>query len=80
MISNHTLVLLGNTYNFVISAVDMQGMSAPDVGPSIIPLITDLSLFHRIPERLHQGFLNHLLLGRLMNDPDNVPDLLNPDT
>ena len=66
-----TLSELANSYNFVISAVDMQGMSDSDVGPSVIPLTTDLSLFHRIPERLHQGFLNHLLLGRLMNDPNN---------
>ena len=66
-----TLSELASTYNFVISAVDMQGMSDADVGPGILPAITDLSLFHRIPERLHQGFLNHLLLGRLMNDPNN---------
>jgi hypothetical protein len=60
---------LGNTYNFVIAAVDMQGMSDADVLPSILPLIQNFSLFHRIPERLHQGFLHHLLLGRLLNDP-----------
>lgn len=66
-----TLSELANTYNFVIAAVDMQGMSDPDIVPSIIPLITELSLFHRIPERLHQGLLNHLLLGRLLNDPVN---------
>ena len=50
-----TLSELANSYNFVIAAVDMQGMSESDVGPSIIPAIADLSLFHRIPERLHQG-------------------------
>jgi hypothetical protein len=66
-----TLSELGNTYNFVIAAVDMQGMSNPDVVPSVLPLIQNLSLFHRIPERLHQGFLHHLLLGRLLNDPVN---------
>jgi len=47
----------------------MQGMSDADVGPAVVPLISNLSLFHYIPERLHQGFLNHLLLGRLMLDP-----------
>jgi len=60
---------LADGFNFVIAAVDMQGMSSDDVGPGVIPLLTDFSLFHRIPERLHQGFLNHLLLGRLMADP-----------
>jgi hypothetical protein len=64
-----TLTPLASTYNFVIAAVDMQGMSNSDLLPSVLPMISDLSLFHRIPERLHQGFLNHLLLGRLMNDP-----------
>lgn len=63
-----TLSELAQRFNFVVTAVDMQGMSDADV-PAILPLVRDLSLFHRIPERLHQGFLNHLLLGRLMSDP-----------
>ena len=58
-----------NAYGFIMGGVDMQGMSAADVTPAIIPLIQDESKFHFIPERLHQGFLNHLLLGRLMVDP-----------
>ncbi|MEW6270306.1 MAG: hypothetical protein AB1689_13525 [Thermodesulfobacteriota bacterium] len=62
---------LANGFNYVIAAVDMQGMSDPDVVPSVVPLIGDFSLFHRIPERLHQGFLHHLLLGRLLADPVN---------
>lgn len=66
-----TLSLLGQTYDFVIGAVDMQGMSSADVVPGIFPLTQDASFFHYIPERLHQGFLNHLLLGRLMVDPVN---------
>jgi hypothetical protein len=60
---------VANLYDFVVGAVDMQGMSDADVVPAIVPLINDLSLFHFIPERLHQGFLNHLLLGRLLVDP-----------
>ncbi|MBM4268851.1 MAG: hypothetical protein FJ144_19925 [Deltaproteobacteria bacterium] len=62
---------LAQEYNFVIAAVDMQGMSDPDLLPGIVPLIGDFSLFHRIPDRLHQGFLHHLLLGRLLNDGVN---------
>jgi len=62
---------LANTYNYVIAAVDMQGMSDPDVAGGVLPAILDFSVFHRIPERLHQGFLNHLLLGRLLSDPVN---------
>ncbi|HJQ85667.1 MAG TPA: hypothetical protein VKA21_16380, partial [Candidatus Binatia bacterium] len=59
-----------NEYGFVMAGVDMQGMSDQDVVPAIIPLIQDESKFHFIPERLHQGFLNHLLLGRLLIAPD----------
>jgi len=66
-----TLAPLAQQYDFVIAAVDMQGMSSADVATGIIPLIQDYSLFHRIPERLHQGFLHHLLLGRLLVDPVN---------
>jgi len=61
---------LANTYDFVMAAVDMQGMSSSDLG-SVLTLIQNLSFFHFIPERLHQGFLNHLLLGRLLVDPVN---------
>lgn len=64
------LSLLAQTYNFIVGGVDMQGMSQADL-PSVFALIQDLSLFHLIPERLHQGFLNHLLLGRLLVDPVN---------
>jgi hypothetical protein len=60
-----------NQYGFVMAAVDMQGMSGPDLVPGVLPLIADASKFHNIPERLHQGFLNHLLLGRLLVDPVN---------
>jgi hypothetical protein len=62
-----SLSLLAQTYNFVVGGVDMQGMSSADV-PTVVSLIQDLSLFHFIPERLHQGFLHHLLLGRLLAD------------
>ncbi len=64
------LSLLAQTYNFVIGGVDMQGMSSADTN-TVVSLIQDLSKFHFIPERLHQGFLNHLLLGRLLLDGTN---------
>jgi hypothetical protein len=63
------LAPFGNLYGFVMGGVDMQGMSDQDVGTIVTQVIPDSSNFHFIPERLHQGFLNHLLLGRLMLDP-----------
>jgi hypothetical protein len=65
-----SLSLLAQTYDFVVGGVDMQGMSSADV-PVVANLIGDLSKFHFIPERLHQGFLHHLLLGRLFLDGVN---------
>jgi hypothetical protein len=65
------LSAFANEYRFVMAGVDMQGMSSADVGPGVVPAIGDESKFHFIPERLHQGFLNHLLLGRLLVDPVN---------
>src|SRR5262249_56955948 len=67
----HGLAPFGNAYRFVMSAVDMQGMSDKDVPTVAALVIPDASNFHFIPERLHQGFLNHLLLGRLLVDPVN---------
>ncbi len=64
------LSTLAQTYDFVVGGVDMQGMSNPDLA-TVGTLIQDLSLFHFIPERLHQGFLHHLLLGRLFLDGVN---------
>jgi hypothetical protein len=64
------LSTLAQTYNFVVGGVDMQGMSNPDLA-TVGTLIQNLSLFHFIPERLHQGFLHHLLLGRLFLDGVN---------
>jgi hypothetical protein len=65
-----SLSALAQGYNFMIGGVDMQGMSSADLG-TVTTLIQDLSKFHFIPERLHQGFLNHLLLGRLFLDGVN---------
>jgi len=67
----HTLASAANTWGYITAAVDMQGMAGEDVPSAIVPLIADFSLFHYIPERLHQGLLNHLLLGRLLGDPVN---------
>src|SRR5438128_11798354 len=64
------LSALANLYDFVVGAVDMQGMSRDDLlHGGIVPVTHDVSNFHFIPQRLHQGFLNHFLLGRLMVDP-----------
>ena len=56
-----------NEYNHIFVGTDMQGMSDPDQ-----QVVTDaltagkFSNVHTMWDRLHQGFLNHLILLRMM--------------
>lgn len=59
---------LANTYGFVLAATDWQGFSEHDL-PVILGFLGDLSGFTKLSERLHQGVLNMLVLGRLMGSP-----------
>lgn len=62
------LSTFANANGIVMAAVDMQGMAEEDVAPAVLQIVGDISKFHFIPERLHQGILHHLLLGRLLQD------------
>jgi len=57
-----------NTYGCVLVATDWQGMAAEDL-PTIGGFIGDLSGFRKLPERLHQGVLNQLVLAQLLKAP-----------
>jgi hypothetical protein len=56
---------LSQAYAIVQCATDEIGMSASDV-PVAIAALQNLSLFPAIPDRLQQGLLNELYLGRAM--------------
>lgn len=60
---------LGAGVGLSFCAVDWIGMSAADV-PAIIDAFDDLTAFRTLPDRLQQGHLSMLLLGRLLADPD----------
>lgn len=62
---------LADAYGFVVVATDWQGMAADDTLP-IVSFLGDLSGFPVLPERLHQGILNQLVLGRLIGAPDGL--------
>jgi hypothetical protein len=62
---------LADTYGFVLAATDWQGMAAADLA-TIAGFIGDLSGFRKLPERLHQGVLNQLVLGQLLKAPDGL--------
>ncbi len=55
-------------YNFVYCATKWAGMSNDDLN-TVYQIIVKLSSFPALPDRLHQGFLNFLVLGRAMKHP-----------
>jgi hypothetical protein len=57
------------TYNVAYCATDWIGMAEEDVG-NAIDILQDLSKFATLADRLQQGFLDFLVLGRLMRHPD----------
>ena len=57
--------------NVTFCATDWIGMSAGDVG-NVAAVLEDFSRFRSIPDRLQQGILNFLFLGRLMIHEDGL--------
>ena len=57
--------LMANEHNVTFCATDWAGFSTPDV-PNTIGVLNDLSKFPETADRIQQGFLNFLYLGRLM--------------
>jgi hypothetical protein len=60
---------LANTYNFVLCATDEIGMSQSDLGTAF-SITSDVSNFPKLADRLQQGLLNELYLGRAMIHSD----------
>lgn len=54
-----------NSEHFVFCATNEIGMSSQDVGTAI-QIFQNISLFPTVPDRLQQGLLDELFLGRLM--------------
>lgn len=61
--------LLAEHHNHVICGTDLIGMADEDVGNAIAAL-GNLSTFHTLSDRLLQGHLNTLFLGRLLRHTD----------
>lgn len=59
------------TYGMLFCATREIGMSDEDV-PNAIKLLGDMSLFASFPDRLQQGFLNQLMMGRAMIHPKGL--------
>ena len=58
---------LAQHYDFVLCATDEIGMSGDDVANTVTHILPDLSNWPELADRLQQGLLNELFLGRLMD-------------
>src|SRR3954451_15142142 len=61
----------GVEHNFTFCATDWAGMATTDI-PNVAKILTDLSNFNTLADRVQQGMLNFLYLGRLMIHPDGL--------
>ena len=62
---------LGNENGVVVCATDWQGMADEDQ-INALPILLDLSGFHALADRLQQGFLNFMFLGRALIAPGGM--------
>jgi hypothetical protein len=62
---------LANSYNFVLCATDEIEMSQADLGTAF-QITSDVSNFPKLADRLQQGLLNELVLGRAMIHPQGL--------
>jgi len=61
---------LANEHDFVLCATDEIGMAGSDVGNTAANILPNLSNFPQLADRLQQGLLDEIFLGRLMANPD----------
>ena len=64
--------ILAQTHNFVICSVDTIGFSSGDAANIARDVLSDLGNFPELTDRVQQGLLNTLYLGRLMWHPDGL--------
>jgi hypothetical protein len=63
--------LMGQEHNITFCATDWSGFSSADL-PNTLGVLNDLSKFPETADRIQQGFLNFLYLGRLMRHPQGL--------
>ena len=61
---------LANDHDFVLCATDEIGMSGGDVTNTATNILPNLSNFPQLADRLQQGLLDEIFLGRLMANPN----------
>jgi hypothetical protein len=63
-----------NEHNIMFCATDWIGMSGADLG-TVAGILTNISNFPRLADRVQQGILNFLFLGRAMKHNDGMAAL-----
>jgi hypothetical protein len=53
-------------------ATNWAGFSNPDLIPGLMPAMADLSNFYKLVDRMQQGFVNFMMLGRAAIHPDGL--------
>jgi len=62
---------MSNEHNFVYCATAWAGFSSEDI-PHLVSVLSDFSGFNTVADRMQQGFLNMLFLGRAMIHPTGL--------
>ncbi|MEA2330681.1 MAG: hypothetical protein QOH58_819 [Thermoleophilaceae bacterium] len=62
---------MSNEHNFVFCATAWAGFAAEDV-PNIVSVLSDLSRFTTVADRIQQGFVQQLFLGRALIHPQGL--------
>ena len=70
-IDDDNVKAMSNEHNFVFCATAWAGFSEEDL-PNILSVLADFSAFNTMADRMQQGFLNMLFLGRAMIHPQGL--------
>jgi hypothetical protein len=62
---------MANEHNFVFCATDWAGFAEQDLG-HIVTVMSDFSKFNTVADRMQQGFLNQMFLGRALIHPQGL--------
>ena len=62
---------MSQEHDFAFCATEWSGMATEDV-PNAVKLLGELSGFASLPDRLQQGFVNQMYLGRLLIHPQGL--------
>lgn len=63
---------LANRSNTIWCAMDWQGFSDADLIPTVATAMQDMSNFKKLADRMQQGFVNFMYLGRALAHPDGL--------